>query len=426
MPHNTTYENLNSDGSSIPKSKILKALESTDMSVEFDDALENEMVLNMGPQHPATHGVLRILLSLDGETIKKSIPDLGYLHRGYEKLAENMNYHEFIPHTDRLDYLQPIANNVAYCLAVEKLLNLEIPERSKYIRTICAELGRIQSHLIAYGTTVMDTGGLTPFLWAMREREKILDIYDMFVGVRFTTSYTRIGGVAQDITQEALKATTKFIDEFPGYLKDMRNIIERNKIFVDRLEGIGYMSKEDVINYGINGPILRAAGVDSDLRKDCPYLIYDRMDFDVVTATESDCLARFWVRFQEMYESVKIIRQCIEKIPEGPVNAVEPKKSLPGKEKIYTKMEELIHDFMLINFGQNPPVGESYGAVESSKGELGFYIISDGSGHPFRMKIRSPSFSNLQGLPVMMENCYISDSVVIIGGLDPVMGEADK
>jgi len=426
MPHNTINEKIQQNESAIPKSKILKALESTDMSVEFDDALENEMVLNMGPQHPATHGVLRLLISLDGETIKKSIPDLGYLHRGYEKLAENMSYHEFIPHTDRLDYLQPIANNVAYCLAVEKLLNLEIPERAKYIRTICSELGRIQSHLIAYGTTVMDTGGLTPFLWAMREREKILDIYDMFVGVRFTTSYTRIGGVAQDITQEALKATTKFIDEFPAYLKEMRDIIERNKIFVDRLEGIGYMSKEDVISYGINGPILRAAGVSSDLRKDAPYLLYDKLDFDVVTATESDCLARFWVRFQEMYESLKIVRQCIEKMPEGPVNAVEPKKSLPGKEKIYTKMEELIHDFMLINFGQNPPKGESYGAVESSKGELGFYIISDGSGHPFRLKIRSPSFSNLQGLPKMMENCFISDSVVIIGGLDPVMGEADK
>jgi len=426
MPHNIINEELQQNEPVIPKSKILKALESTDMSVEFDDALENEMVLNMGPQHPATHGVLRLLISLDGETIKKSIPDLGYLHRGYEKLAENMSFHEFIPHTDRLDYLQPIANNVAYCLAVEKLLNLEIPERAKYIRTICAELGRIQSHLIAYGTTVMDTGGLTPFLWAMREREKILDIYDIFVGVRFTTTYTRIGGVAQDITEEALRATTKFIDEFPAYLKEMRDIIERNKIFVDRLEGIGYMSKEDVINYGICGPILRAAGVDSDLRKDAPYLIYDKLDFNVVTATGSDSLARFWVRFEEMYESVKIIRQCIEKIPEGPVNAVAPKKSMPGKEKIYTKMEELIHDFMLINFGQNPPVGESYGAVESSKGELGFYIISDGSGHPFRMKIRSPSFSNLQGLPKMMENCFISDAVVIIGGLDPVMGEADK
>lgn len=425
MPH-TVYEKLKNNDPSIPKSKILEALESQDLSLEFNDALENEMVLNMGPQHPATHGVLRLLLSLDGETIKKAVPDLGYLHRGYEKLAENMSYHEFIPHTDRLDYLQPVANNIAYTLAVEKLLNLEIPERSKYLRTLSAELGRIQSHLIAYGTTVMDTGGLTPFLWAMREREKILDIYDMYIGVRFTTSYSRIGGVAQDITDEAIAAILKFTDEFPGYLKEMRDIIERNRVFVDRLEGIGYMSKEDVINYGITGPILRAAGVDCDLRKDSPYLAYDKVDFDVPTTTESDSLARFWIRFEEMYQSAKIIRQCIEKMPKGPVNALSPKKSLPSKEKIYTKMEELIYDFMLINFGQNPPVGESYGAVESSKGELGFYIVSDGSGKPFRTKIHSPSFCNLQAIPVMLKDSLISDSVVIIGGIDPVMGEADK
>ncbi|MFA7360084.1 MAG: NADH dehydrogenase (quinone) subunit D [Candidatus Kapaibacterium sp.] len=425
MTH-SVYQRLKENDPEIPKSKILSALESSDLSVEFDDALENEMVLNMGPQHPATHGVLRLLISLDGETIKRIVPDLGFLHRGYEKLAENMSYHEFIPHTDRLDYLQPIHNNVAYTLAVEKLLKLEVPARGTYIRTICAELGRIQSHLIAYGTTVMDTGGLTPFLWCMREREKILDIYDIFVGVRFTTSYTRIGGVANDISDEAIAATRKFIDEFPEYLKEMRDIIERNRIFVKRLEGIGYMSKEDLINYGINGPLLRAAGVERDLRRDDPYLVYDKMDFDVITASESDCLARFWVRFQEMYESVKIIRQCLDNLPAGQVNAIAPKKTLPKKEKIYTKMEELIHDFMLINFGQNPPVGESYGAIESSKGELGFYIISDGSGHPYRMKIRSPSFCNLQGLPVMMKDSFISDSVVIIGGLDPVMGEADK
>lgn len=425
MTH-SVYQRMKENDPDIPKSKILEALESSDLSIEFDDALENEMVLNMGPQHPATHGVLRLLLSLDGETIKRVIPDLGYLHRGYEKLAENMSYHEYIPHTDRLDYLQPIHNNVAYAMAVEKLLKLEIPERAKYIRTICAELGRIQSHLIAYGTTVMDTGALTPFLWCMREREKILDIYDLFVGVRFTTSYTRIGGVANDITDQAIAATRKFIDEFPGYLKEMRDIIERNRIFVKRLEGIGYMSKEDIINYGINGPILRAAGVERDLRRDEPYMIYDKFDFGIPTATDSDCLARFWVRFQEMYESVKIVRQCLDNLPSGSVNAIAPKKALPRKEKIYTKMEELIHDFMLINFGQNPPVGESYSAVESSKGELGFYIISDGSGHPLRLKIRSPSFSNLQGLPVMMKDAFISDSVVIIGGLDPVMGEADK
>ncbi|MGB9697538.1 MAG: NADH dehydrogenase (quinone) subunit D [Ignavibacteria bacterium] len=422
----TKYEQLQSDNPEIRRTRILEALETKDLTVEFDDPLENEMVLNMGPQHPATHGVLRLLLSLDGEIIKKVVPDLGYLHRGYEKLAEAMTYHEFIPHTDRLDYLQPIHNNVAYTLAVEKLLNLEVPERGKYIRTICSELGRLQSHLIAYGTYVMDTGALTPFLWAMREREKILDIYDLITGVRFTTSYTRIGGVAQDISEEAIAATRKFVNEFPAYLKEMRDIVERNKIFIKRTEGIGYMSKEDLIEYGVTGPLLRAAGVERDLRKDEPYLIYDKLDFNIPVYNDSDCLARYYVRVEEMIESVKIIKQCLEKLPSGEYNAFDPKKVLPKKERIYTKMEELINDFMLINFGGSPPIGESYFAIESSKGELGFYIKSDGSGHPWRLKIRSPSFCNLQALPVMMKDCLISDTVVIIGSLDPVMGEADK
>jgi NADH-quinone oxidoreductase subunit D len=425
MP-NTVYEKLLKDDPEIRKTKILEALESEDLSVSFDDALENEMVLNMGPQHPATHGVLRLLVSLDGETIRKVVPDLGYLHRGYEKLAEATSYHEFIPHTDRLDYLQPVANNVAYAMAVEKLIHLEVPERGQFIRTICSELGRIQSHLIAYGTMVMDIGALTPFLWAMREREKILDIYDILTGVRFTTSYTRIGGVAQDITDTALAAIKKFIDEFPKYLQEMRDIIERNKIFIVRTEGIGYISKEDVIDYGITGPILRAAGINRDLRKDDPYLIYDKLDFDVPVYNDSDCLSRYYVRIDEMIQSTKILHQCLEKIPSGAYNSNNPKKVLPKKERVYTKMEELIHDFMLINFGVNPPVGESYSAVESSKGELGFYIKSDGKGNPFRLKIHSPSFCNIQILPVMMKGCMISDTVVIIGSADPVMGEADK
>ncbi|MFA5405193.1 MAG: NADH dehydrogenase (quinone) subunit D [Ignavibacteria bacterium] len=424
--HNTVFEKLQNDDPEIRKTKILEALESEDLSVSFDDALENEMVLNMGPQHPATHGVLRLLVSLDGETIRKVVPDLGYLHRGYEKLAEATSFHEFIPHTDRLDYLQPIANNVAYTIAVEKLIHLEVPERGKYIRTICSELGRIQSHLIAYGTMVMDIGALTPFLWAMREREKILDIYDILTGVRFTTSYTRIGGVAQDITDEAIAGIKKFIDEFPKYLKEMRDIIERNKIFIVRTEGIGYISKEDLIDYGITGPILRAGGVNRDLRKDDPYLVYDKLDFDVPVYNDSDCLARYYVRIEEMIQSIRILHQCLEKMPSGAYNANNPKKVLPKKERVYTKMEELIQDFMIINFGVNPPVGESYSAVESSKGELGFYIKSDGKGNPFRLKIHSPSFCNLQILPLLMKNCMISDVVVIIGSVDPVMGEADK
>lgn len=407
-------------------SGILKTLESENLSVTFDDALDNEMVLNMGPQHPATHGVLRLLVSLDGETVLNCVPELGYLHRGYEKLAEASTYHEFIPHTDRLDYLSPMANNVAYAQAVEKLIHLEIPERGKYIRVIIAELARIQSHLLAMGALVMDIGAVTPFLWAIREREKILDLYDIICGARFTTSYTRIGGVAQDLTDEAISGIRKFIDEFIANLNDMRNLVERNKIFIIRCEGIGFLSREKCIELGLTGPLLRACGIDRDLRRAEPYLVYDKLDFNVPVYNDSDCLARYYVRVDELVESVKIIRQCLDKIPSGHYNALETKKVLPKKERVYTKMEELIHDFMIINFGVNPPKGESYSAIEASKGELGFYIISDGSGHPFRLKIRSPSFCNLQALAPMMKNCMISDTVVIIGSVDPVMGEADK
>lgn len=425
MSH-TIKQDLIDNNPNIKRSKILEALESEDLSISFSDALDNEMVLNMGPQHPATHGVLRLLISLDGETIVKCVPELGYLHRGYEKLAESSTYHEFIPHTDRLDYLSPMANNVGYALAVEKLINLEIPERGQYIRVIIAELARIQSHLLAVGAMVMDIGALTPFLWAIREREKILDLYDVICGARFTTSYTRIGGVAQDMSDESLAGIKKFTDDFISNLNEIRDIVERNKIFIERCEGIGHLSKEDCIELGLTGPLIRACGIERDLRKNDPYLIYDKLDFRIPTYTDSDCLSRYYVRAEELVESVKIIQQCLEKIPKGQYNALQSKKVLPKKERVYTKMEELIHDFMIINFGVNPPKGESYSAIESSKGELGFYFISDGSGNPFRMKIRSPSFCNLQALAPMMKNCMISDSVVIIGSVDPVMGEADK
>lgn len=425
MPH-TIYNDLKDNKSNIKRTKILEALESQDLSISFSDALDNEMVLNMGPSHPATHGVLRLLISLDGETVMKCVPDLGYLHRGYEKLAENCTYYEYIPHTDRLDYLQPIANNVAFVLAVEKLCKLDIPERAKYIRVIIAELGRIQSHLIAYGSMVMDTGALTPFLWALREREKIMDLYDLICGARFTTSYTRIGGLAQDIKSGTIEGIKKFIDEFPKYLEEMRDIIERNKIFIKRCEGVGYLSREKLIELGVTGPVLRASGVPRDLRRDEPYLIYDKIDFGIPVYNDSDALARYYIRIEEMEESIKIIKQCLEKMPSGSVHAKNNKQVLPQKEKIYTKMEELINDFIIVNFGINPPIGESYQAIESSKGELGFYIISKGEGHPYRLKIRSPSFCNLQALPFMIKGGLISDTVAIIGSLDPVMGEADK
>jgi NADH-quinone oxidoreductase subunit D len=408
------------------KSQILAALEDQDTTVVVDEALENEMVLNMGPQHPATHGVLRLLIRLDGETVVAAVPELGYLHRGYEKIAENSTYHEFIPHTDRLDYLSPLSNNVAYVLAVEKLAGIEAPRRAQYIRVLVSEMARVASHLVAVGSMAMDVGALTVLLWTFREREKLLDIYDVLCGARFTTSYTRIGGLQQDWTAQCSAMLNQFLEEFKQDLAEVEALLRTNRIFVDRCEGIGYLSQADCIAMGLTGPLLRAAGVARDLRRDNPYLVYSDLDFDVITATESDALARFYIRIAEMKESAKILRQALDKLPEGPYNAMEPKKVLPKKERTYTKMEELIHDFMLVNLGIDPPVGEVYSAVESSKGELGFYIVSDGTGHPWRLKIRSPSMTNLQALPLMLKGGMISDIVAIIGSLDPVMGEADK
>jgi NADH-quinone oxidoreductase subunit D len=408
------------------KSRILAALEDQDTSIVIDDPLENEMILNMGPQHPATHGVLRILVRLDGETVVAAVPELGYLHRGYEKIAENCTYHEFIPHTDRLDYLSPISNNVAFVLAVEKLLALEVPQRAKFIRVLCCEMARIASHLVAIGSMAMDVGALTVLLWTFREREKILDIYDVLTGARFTTSYTRVGGLSQDWTPQCTEMLIRFLDEFNGDIAEVEQLLLHNRIFIDRCENVGYMSQQDVIGMGLTGPLLRASGVARDLRRDAPYLVYDDLDFDVITATESDVLARFYVRLGETKESAKILRQALGKMPQGPFRADDVKVVLPQKERTYTKMEELIHDFMLVNIGLNPPVGEIYQAVESSKGELGFYIVSDGTGQPWRMKIRSPSMSNLQALPTMLKGGMISDIVAVVGSIDPVMGEADK
>jgi len=410
----------------VRKSRILAALEDQDTTVTVDDPLGNEMVLNIGPQHPATHGVLRLLVRLDGETVTGCVPELGYLHRGYEKIAENSTYHEFIPHTDRLDYLSPLSNNVAYVLAVEKLIGVEVPRRAQYIRVLVFEMARVASHLVALGSMAMDVGALTVLLWTFREREKLLDIYDVLCGARFTTSYTRIGGLQQDWTAQCTAMLTQFLDELAKDLNEVERLLSNNKIFIDRCENVGYLSKEDAIALGMTGPILRAAGVPRDLRRDHPYLVYPELDFEVITLTESDSLARFYVRLLEIKESGKILRQALARLPEGPINANNAKKVLPKKERTYSRMEELIQDFMIINLGIDPPVGEIYQGVESSKGELGIYIVSDGTGHPWRMKIRSPSMVNISALPLMVKGGMISDIVAIIGSIDPVMGEADK
>jgi len=397
-----------------------------DKNITIEDALENEMVINMGPQHPATHGVLRLVLRLDGETIVKAIPELGYLHRGYEKMAENMSFVEFIPHTDRLDYTATMCNNVAYVLAVEKLAGIEAPKRAQYIRMIMAELSRIAGHLIAIGTFAMDVGAITMVMWTFRERERIQEIFDRVAGARFTTSYTRIGGVASDVDDEAFKMIKNFLDTFEPALKEMDDLMLHNRIFIERLEGIGILTKEDAIALGVTGPNLRATGVEYDVRRANPYLFYNEMDFKIPIYTEGDCLARYFLRGDEVRESVKILYQCLDKLPQGEVMANDPKKVLPHKTEIYSRMEELIHDFMIINKGINPPVGDSYFSVENPKGELGFYIVSNGEGQPWKMKIRSPSFCNLQTLPLVCKGQMISDVIAIIGSLDPVMGEADK
>lgn len=406
--------------------KILQALLNTRNDFTLDDALENEMILNMGPQHPATHGVLRLLLRLDGERIIGCVPELGYLHRGYEKMAENMSYYEYIPHTDRLDYISPMANNVAWVLAVEKLTGIEAPKRAQYIRMMIAELARITSHLVAIGAFAMDVGALTIFLWTLREREKVLDIWDILCGARFTNSYTRIGGVANDAQPEALAKVKWFIDQFEQNLAEIEQLINTNRIFIERVDGVGAISKEDAIDLGFCGPNLRACGVEFDLRRNTPYLCYDEIDFRIPTYTEGDCLARYFVRLDECRESAEIVKQILDKIPQGPVQANIPHKVLPKKDEIYTKMEELIYDFMIVNFGINPPAGEIYHAIEGSKGELGFYLVSKGDGKPWKNKIRSPSFNNLQSLPKLVVGQMISDVVAIIGSIDPIMGEADK
>jgi len=395
--------------------------------VEDQDPLTSKMVLNMGPQHPATHGVLRLILQLHGETIEKCKLDIGYLHRGVEKIAENKTYQEFMPYTDRMDYLSPYSNNVALCTAVEKIADIEVPERAQYIRTIGCELARISSHLLWLGTMVMDAGAVSFFIWTFREREKLYDIFDELTGHRFTVSHARIGGVANDITDDAMALIKEFVNNFPKEIKDWQGILDRNRIFIDRNEGVGSISAERAIELGATGVALRAAGIKYDIRKFEPYLKYDEVEFEVPTRLEGDNLARYYCRMEEMQQSIKIIRQCLDKLPKGPIRTDDAKLAYPSKDEVYYSMEGMIHDFMMTDTGVCPPEDtECYHAVEGPKGELGYYIQSDGTGHPWRLKIKSPSFCNLQILEEVLDGEMIADTVVIIGGLDPVMGESDK
>jgi NADH-quinone oxidoreductase subunit D len=398
--------------------------------------LEGEkMVLNVGPSHPSTHGVLRVILELDGETITKATPDVGYLHRGDEKIAENMTWNQFVPYTDRLDYLAPMANNVAYALAVEKLMGIQdqLPPRCQYIRTICCELSRISSHLLGVGCFAMDVGAMTVFLLTFTEREKVYNLQEALTGARLTTSYTRIGGVSRDLPPGWVEQCRKFLREVVLNIDEVATLLDRNRIWVDRTRDVGVIPPDVALDFGLTGPNLRASGVDYDLRKKQPYLIYKDLEFEVPLGSVGDCYDRYLVRMEEMRQSVKIIHQCLDTLPGGannatrePVSIQDGKITLPPKNKVLSSMEELIHQFMIVTTGVNAPEGEVYFGHENPKGELGFYINSRGGGTPYRLKIRAPSFCNLSVLPWLLPGHLLADTTSILGSLDFVMGECDR
>ncbi len=387
----------------------------------------DQMVINMGPSHPATHGVLRLKIELNGETISKCEPVIGYLHRGDEKIAENMTYNQFVPYTDRLDYIGPIHNNVTFAIAVERLAKLEVPPRGQAIRLICCELARLQSHLLGCGVYAMDTGAMTVFMYTFTQREKLYTLMEQLTGARFTTSYTRIGGLQRDIPEGWLGNVRKVINEMEPVIEEIDKLLSRNRIFYDRTVGVGVISKEDAIAYGLTGPNLRASGVPMDLRKDKPYLGYEDYEFDVPIGSNGDCYDRWLVRMEEMRQSISIIKQAIDKMPDGPYYAEDARKIFaPPKSKVLTRMEELIQNFMIVTEGPQMPAGEVYFEAENPKGALGFYIVSRGGGVPYRMKIRAPSFCSLSILPKMVPGHMVADVPVILGSLDFVLGECDR
>ena len=386
-----------------------------------------KMSLSMGPSHPSTHGVLRLQMELDGEILTKCDPVVGYLHRGDEKIAENMTYNQFVPYTDRLDYLAPLANNMAYAIAVERLAKLEVPARCQAIRVITAELARVSSHLMGLGAFGIDTGAWTVFMYCFTEREKLYKLFEELTGARFTTSYARIGGLQRDVPEGWTKNVNAFCDQFLPILDEILGLLTRNKIFMDRSVGIGIISRADAIAYGLTGPNLRGSGVGLDLRKDKPYSGYEQYEFDVPVGTKGDCYDRYLVRGEEMKQSVRIIKQAIAKLPGGDWYAKDARKIFaPPKDKILTSMEELIQNFMIVTEGPQMPAGEVYFEAENPKGALGFYVVSKGGGVPWRLKIRSPSFCNLSILPKVCVGALISDVVSILGSFDFVMGECDR
>ncbi len=386
-----------------------------------------EMMLNMGPQHPSTHGVLKVVLDLEGERIAKATPVLGFLHRGVEKLAEEGTYHQFIPHTDRLDYVCAMYNNFAYVRAVEKLLDLKVPPRAEYLRTIVAEVQRIIGHLFWLGTQALDIGAMTVFFYTFRDREVLLDWFDQLCGARLTTSWYRIGGVERDFDQSLIDQIYAFFKDFATQVDEYNALLENNRIWLARTKGIAVISAEDAINFGLSGPTLRGSGVDYDLRKYEPYGAYDQVQWDVPVGKSGDTYDRYWIRIMELHESTKIITQCLDQLPDGPILSTDmPKVVLPAKEKVFKNLESMIIQFRLFSSGFPAPRGDIYCGTEAHKGELGFYIVSTGGGKPYRLKIRAPSFIHMGAFDYMARGYMIADIVTIFGTYDIVMGECDR
>lgn len=391
-----------------------------------DQPLESEMTLSLGPQHPSTHGVLRLELQLDGELVIKTIPDIGYLHTGMEKLFEYRKYQQGIVITDRMDYLNPLGNNLVYVMAAEKLLGLEIPQRAQIVRVLMCELQRIASHMVWLGTSCLDMGAMSAFFYCFRQREKILNLIEAASGGRMTPSYFRIGGLMMDLPAGFERRVKQFLEDFPAAVDELENLVSGNTIWQIRTKEIGIISPEDAIDWGLTGPCLRGSGIDLDLRRDNPYSGYETYDFDVPVEMDCDVWARFRVRMRELTESYKIIRQALERLKPGPIKADAPKVVLPDRDDMRKHMDSLIHHFLIVAEGFNVPEGEVYHAIEASKGELGVYMKSNGGPKPERVHFRGPSFVNLSALPVMSEGEMIADVVAIIGSLDIVLGEIDR
>jgi len=384
------------------------------------------MLINLGPQHPATHGVLRLVLELDGETVVRCIPHIGYLHSSFEKLGEYRTYNQIVPLTDRMDYLAPLIYNCAYAMAVEKLMGIEVTERCRIVRIICMELDRIFSHLLWLGTTAIDVGAFTPFLYSFQQRERIYRLHEAFTGARITTSATRVGGMMADIPEGWDRGVSEFLDQFPRTLDEIDSLLTTNAIHLGRTQGVGVISGADAINHGFTGPNLRASGVAYDVRKDRPYYGYETFDFEVPVGEYGDCYDRYLVRMEEMRQSVGILRQALARLPGGPINVEDPRISLPSKTDCMNDMESMIHHFKLIMEGIPAPPGDCYFSVEGSKGELGMYLVADGGPKPVRWRIRPPSFVNLSVLPRLVEGGMLSDAIMVNASLDIVLGEIDR